>query len=148
MAARRARAARRLLAAARGYLGAPYRRGARWERDRAFDCCGFVAHVFREALGVRLPRALWAQARWGRAVARRHLMPGDLLFFWIPRRGRGRAGHVAIYAGGGRMIHAYRPGLGVTFTDLGRSRWWREHYLFARRVLGYVPRRAKRRAKR
>lgn len=60
--------------------------------ERAFDCCSFVAHVFRQALGVRLSRTLWAQARWGRAVTRRLLMSGDLLFFWIPPRERGWAG--------------------------------------------------------
>ena len=59
---------------------------------------------------------------------------GDLLFF---RTRRGRASHVAIYAGDGRIIHASAGSRRVRYDDLAsaRGRWFIEHLSSVRRVV-------------
>jgi hypothetical protein len=59
---------------------------------------------------------------------------GDLLFFRTPR---GRASHVAIYAGNGRIIHASSGSRRVRYDDLAsaRGRWFVERLTAVRRVL-------------
>jgi cell wall-associated NlpC family hydrolase len=54
-------------------------------------------------LGIRLPHNAWSQSRLGHAVTRTRLRPGDLLFFH-------GYGHVGIYIGQGRMVHAPQSG--------------------------------------
>ena len=76
-----------------------------------------------EAAGVSLPHSARAQSRMGKSVAKGALMPGDLMFFGSP------VSHVGIYMGGGRMVHAPRPGSRVKVVqfdnsyDLGRKRF-------------------------
>jgi gamma-D-glutamyl-L-lysine dipeptidyl-peptidase len=64
-----------------------------------FDCSGLVWDVFR-VHGLRVPRDTGPQSHWGRRVAARALRPGDLVFYGSP------ATHVAIFAGGGRVIES------------------------------------------
>jgi cell wall-associated NlpC family hydrolase len=110
-AARAAKAARRkagpgprALKAARQYLGVPYAWGG--ESRGGLDCSGLVVVSFRH-VGRKLPHysgALWSL---GRKVPRKALRPGDLVFF---RLSGGVPGHVGIYAGKGRYIHAPSSG--------------------------------------
>ena len=81
-------------------LGVPYRYGG--SSPSGFDCSGLVAYVYGR-LGVRLPHNAAAQYGYGRAVDRRHLRPGDLVFFH-------GLGHVGLYIGSGRIIHAPQSG--------------------------------------
>jgi len=69
---------------------------------RGFDCSGLVAYVFGR-LGIKLPHNAAAQYSYGRAVDRDHLRPGDLVFFH-------GLGHVGLYIGRGRIIHAPQTG--------------------------------------
>ncbi len=69
-----------------------------------FDCSGLTYAVYRRH-GVTLPRDADAQAQVGRAVSLRALAPGDLVFFAGPG-GTGTISHVAIYAGGGRIVES------------------------------------------
>lgn len=86
------------------YIGVPYRFGGS-NPKMGFDCSGLVNHVFRETLGVTLPRTSRQLAGVGIAVAREDLRPGDLVFF----NTRGSANsHVGIYLGDGRFVHAPR----------------------------------------
>lgn len=86
------------------YIGVPYRFGGS-NPKMGFDCSGLVNHVFRETLGVSLPRTSRQLADVGVAVARADLRPGDLVFF----NTRGSANsHVGIYLGDGRFVHAPR----------------------------------------
>ena len=124
---------RRVLGTARRYLGTRYRMGG--TKPTAFDCSGFVRYVFAKH-GVELPRTAREQSAVGRSVAvgADSLRVGDLLFFRTPR---GRASHVAIYAGNGRIIHASSGSRRVRYDDLAsaRGRWFVERLTAVRRVL-------------
>lgn len=86
-----------IVADARRFLGLRYLWGgvSAW----GFDCSGLVWDVFRTH-GVTIPRDTGPQSRGGRAVAAGGLRPGDLVFYGSP------ATHVAIVAGGGKMIES------------------------------------------
>jgi cell wall-associated NlpC family hydrolase len=94
---------------AMGKLGAPYRWGA--AGPGAFDCSGLVYWSYRQT-GMTLPRSSSAQARVGAPVAKGALQPGDLVFFYRP------VSHVAIYIGGGRVVHASTAGKPVKISNL------------------------------
>ena len=81
-------------------LGTPYRYGG--SGPGGFDCSGLVAYVYGR-LGIALPHNAAAQFGYGRPVGQGHLKPGDLVFFH-------GLGHVGLYIGHGRMIHAPQTG--------------------------------------
>ncbi|WP_330298144.1 C40 family peptidase [Streptomyces sp. NBC_00503] len=89
------------VAFARAQLGKPYVWGA--TGPNSYDCSGLTQAAWRAA-GVTLPRTTWDQAEAAPRIATKDLRPGDLVFFY------GDISHVGIYIGGGRMIHAPRPG--------------------------------------
>ncbi len=82
-----------VVAEAARFAGTPYVYGA--VGPKAFDCSGFVLHVFRQ-LGVELPRTSSAQYAATTPVAQSDKQPGDLIAM---RNGGGRITHVGIYAG-------------------------------------------------
>ena len=128
----------RLLADARNHLNAPYRRGASLGRGRATDCSGFVQYIYGN-FDIDLPRSSAEQSQVGKLAALEmnfaKLMPGDLLFF---KRSGQRIGHVGIYMGEGKMIHASDQSRGVTITDLRQARIARA-FVMAKRVLKASP---------
>ncbi len=109
-------------------LGARYVWGA--SRPGAFDCSGFTMYVMRQS-GISLPHSSSAQFRMGRSVSRSNLQAGDLVFFSLGTRGV--VGHVGLYIGNGRMIHASTPSTGVIVSSLSES-YYASRYLGARRV--------------
>jgi cell wall-associated NlpC family hydrolase len=111
------------------YLGVKYRFGAPSGVTYAFDCSSFTQYIFKKN-GIYLPRTSRAQAAKGIRVAKSHLSKGDLVFFKSP--GRSGIGHVAVYAGYGRILHA--AGKSVKFSTLN-STYWKTHYVTARRVV-------------
>jgi len=128
-----ARPAAGIAATAARYLGTRYRMGG--VKPGAFDCSGFMRYVFARH-GIVLPRTAREQATVGHSVVvgLDSLRVGDLLFF---RTARGRASHVAMYAGDGRIIHASSGSHRIRYDDLGsaRGRWFVEHLSSVRRVL-------------
>jgi cell wall-associated NlpC family hydrolase len=71
-----------------------------------FDCSGLTSWAYAQA-GVYLPHSSAAQASSGAVVpSLSQAQPGDLLFFYSP------ISHVALYIGGGSMVHARHPGPG------------------------------------
>jgi cell wall-associated NlpC family hydrolase len=92
-----------VLAVAVRYLGSPYLYGG--SSPRGFDCSGYTGHVYRQ-LGISLPRTANQQMNATRRISRSQARSGDLVFFVSG----GRAYHVGIYAGGGKMYDAPRPG--------------------------------------
>lgn len=115
----------RLERIASAYLGAPYRWGA--TGPDAFDCSGYVNHVYRE-LGIALPRT--TRGLWARLEPAPELKPGDLVFFSFTGHG---VDHVGIYLGGDRFIHANSVKNRVMIERLSAP-WYRKVYLGARRV--------------
>lgn len=89
-------------------LGTPYRYGG--SGPGGFDCSGLVAYVYGR-LGIALPHNAAAQFGYGRPVGQGHLKPGDLVFFH-------GLGHVGLYIGHGRMIHAPQTGERVEIQSL------------------------------
>jgi cell wall-associated NlpC family hydrolase len=120
-----ARAARmrsyHIVAAARAQKGKPYRFGARG--PTAFDCSGLSGYAYRQ-VDIALPRTADAQYRATRRVSVSAARPGDLVF-WV--RG-GRAYHVGVYAGDGKVWHAPKPGSRVKLATI----WSAEQVRFGR----------------
>ena len=94
---------------ARRFLGIRYSWGGISPRT-GFDCSGLVSFVYRH-FGSRY-RTTRAGVYTGRHVSRRRLGPGDLLFFGV--------GHVGLYVGHGRFIHAPHTGARVRIERLRR----------------------------
>jgi len=96
-----------VLAFAKAQLGEPYVFGA--AGPSSWDCSGLTMMAWRAA-GVSLPHSAREQYNVvGRKVAQVDLQPGDLVMFY------GDMHHVGLYAGGGLVIHAPRPGVGVEY---------------------------------
>ncbi|WP_333769689.1 C40 family peptidase [Streptomyces sp. IBSBF 2435] len=98
------------VAAARQALGSPYVWGA--SGPHSFDCSGLMQYAYGRA-GVALPRTSQQQMNAGRRVPLGQARPGDLIIY------RGDASHVAMYVGGGRVIHAPYPGARVRYDPVG-----------------------------
>ncbi|HUK22527.1 MAG TPA: C40 family peptidase [Gemmatimonadales bacterium] len=134
--------AARIIELAESYVNVPYRTGGSTPYG-GFDAAGFVQYVFARE-GVRLPRTLMEMAQRGEAVSLRmgSAQPGDLLFF---ASDGSNIDHVAIYAGHERIIHSTATGGGVRYDGLSdgeRGRWFAEHLVAARRIVGttrYLP---------
>ena len=140
-----ARRASRVLDAAEDNLGARYRSGGR-SPYTGFDASGFVEYTFDKA-GISLPRGASRLSASGIEVPRREpLRSGDLLFF---ANDGYHVDHVAIYAGRDRIIHASASAGYVRYDVLGegeRGRWFADHLISARRVVGDSPLRLWRRS--
>jgi cell wall-associated NlpC family hydrolase len=98
----------RAVAFARRFLGVPYRWGG--ASPGGFDCSGLVRYVYQR-FGVDLPHSSYADFGLGRRVSRGSLRPGDLVFF-------SGLGHVGMYVGHGRFIHAPHSGTRVQISTL------------------------------
>ncbi len=106
--------------------GKPYRAGG--NSRRGFDCSGLVQYSYAQ-VNMRLPRSTEDQWASSRAVPRKEIRPGDLLFFH--QEGK-RNSHVAIYVGNNRFVHAPSSGKQVTTASL-TDRYWSQHFSGARR---------------
>ncbi|MEV1167534.1 NlpC/P60 family protein [Nonomuraea sp. NPDC049784] len=102
-------------------VGKPYRYGG--TGPGSYDCSGLTQAAWRQA-GVELPRTTWTQWSWGanRRVPLNALEPGDLLF------SKG-LGHMGMYAGNGKMVHAPQTGDVIKVVDL--DDYWRTRLLGA-----------------
>lgn len=85
-------------------VGDSYVYGA--EGPDAFDCSGLTSAAWAQA-GVALSRSSSSQMGDGAPVSQSDLMPGDLVFYYDP------VSHVAMYIGGGQIVHAANPSKGV-----------------------------------
>lgn len=81
------------------------------------DCSGFTLRVFQK-FGYSLPRTSAEQEGCGSSVKLSELKPGDLVFY---KRG-GRVHHVAIYIGGGQIVHAAGAKWGIITSNMNYSR--------------------------
>ena len=94
--------------AAQKYLGVPYVFGG--EDATGMDCSGLVQRVFAD-MGVDVPRLVSGQMAIGTEVGSlADARPGDLIV-------TGGGGHISIYAGNNKVIHAPYPGRDVSLVD-------------------------------
>ena len=77
------------------FVGNPYVYGGT-SLTGGTDCSGYTQSVYRH-FGVSIPRTSGEQAGFGREIPYEDMEPGDLVCY---------SGHVAMYIGGGRIVHA------------------------------------------
>lgn len=88
------------------FVGNPYVWGGTSLTNGA-DCSGFVQSVYNN-FGVSLPRTSYEQQNAGREVSYSEAQPGDLICY---------GGHVAIYMGNGKIVHASNSRDGIKVSD-------------------------------
>lgn len=110
-------------------LGVDYRYGGN-SPATGFDCSGLVAHVYKEAWGIRLPRDTKSQSQAGVPVSLAELQAGDLVFYDTLKR---PYSHVGIYMGDGKFVHAPKTGAQVRVESL-KSTYWSQRFNGARRI--------------
>lgn len=112
-----------VVAYAKKFLGNPYVWGGT-SLTNGCDCSGFVMSVYSH-FGYSLPHSSSALAGVGTAVSKSDLQVGDIVCF---------TGHVGIYIGGNKMIHASTPKTGIIISSLS-ERYYASKYKCARRVI-------------
>jgi cell wall-associated NlpC family hydrolase len=95
-------------------VGVPYSYGGA-SPSSGFDCSGLVYWAYGR-LGVSVPHSSYALYGVGRSVPRTALRAGDILFF-------SGLGHVGLYVGRGRMVHAPQTGENVKVVSLRGSNY-------------------------
>lgn len=114
----------RMVNFAKHLIGVPYSWGGSSPRT-GFDCSGFVRYVYGH-FGISLAHSSFSDFWRGRRVGRWNLKPGDLVFF-------DGAGHVGIYVGHGRFIHAPHTGTVVRISTM--TGWYSSRFDGARRIV-------------
>lgn len=117
---------------AQQFVGTPYAWGGN-DLNKGVDCSGLVTQVYKH-FGINLPRVTYDMVGTGKAVKMNDLQVGDLIFFDTDTS-KGGPDHVGIYLGGGKFIHAPRPGEGVKIDDL-KSGYFQDTFQGGRRVSG------------
>lgn len=106
------------------YIGKPYVWGGESMAEGGYDCSGYVYNVLKDA-GFQVTRMTANDYRkLGKKISIGQQKKGDLLFFGK----NGRATHVAIYEGNGKMYESIgtssntksNPGKGVTLSNVSR----------------------------
>ncbi len=97
-----------IVAYAKQFLGNPYVYGGTSLTDGA-DCSGFTQAVFAH-FGIAIGRSSRDQAAKGREISVGDVQPGDLLFY----ASGNYINHVALYIGGGQIIHSSTERTGIT----------------------------------
>jgi len=119
----------RILDAAHREIGKPYVYAA--AGPNAYDCSGFTYYIFKNELGITLPRTSYSQGSAGVKVEKSQLVPGDLVFFNTTGRG---ISHVGLYIGDGNMIHASSGKRQVRIDNIN-SGYYSQRYVTGRRVI-------------
>lgn len=89
------------------FIGNPYVYGGT-SLTNGTDCSGFVQSVYKH-FGISLPRTSGEQGKSGRAVdGLSNAKPGDLIWY---------SGHIGIYIGNGKIVHASNPKNGIITSD-------------------------------
>jgi cell wall-associated NlpC family hydrolase len=116
--------AKKILASAHSQIGKPYVWGGESRSEGGFDCSGLIYAAYL-AQGIKIPRTTYEQVKVGKPIKWGQFRPGDLIF-------TNGGGHVVLYAGGGKVIAASRPGTAVHYQPL---EGFRSSFYTARRYL-------------
>lgn len=119
-----------IVAEAKKHLGKPYVKGG--NGPNSFDCSGFTKYVYG-LYGYTLGRTVEAQASNGKSVGKSELKAGDLVIFNGYDRSE-KYGHVGIYIGDNKFIHAGSSKTGVLITSLSED-YYSTRYVCARRII-------------
>lgn len=95
------------------FLGRPYVWGGT-DLKKGVDCSGFTQQIMKHA-GISIDRCSYEQAENGKEVAFEDLRAGDLIFYW--NNEAGRIGHVALYIGDGKVVHASSRKTGIKISQ-------------------------------
>lgn len=115
-------------AVANDYIGTPFKWGG--TTPKGFDASGYTQYVFKTSSAkVSLPRSVKDQYKVGKAVQRKDLKEGDLVFF---RESNKNVSFVGIYLGENKFIAATSKSVRVQDLNL---KYWKNHYVGAKRVL-------------
>ena len=88
------------------FIGNPYVSGGT-SLTKGTDCSGFTQSVYKQ-FGYSLPRNSYSQRSAGKQVSYAEAQPGDIICY---------AGHVAIYIGNGKIVHASTPKSGIKISN-------------------------------
>ena len=117
---------------AKSLLGKKYSWGA--EGPNTFDCSGYTYYVYKQTVGVTLPRVSKDQSKFGTTVSRSNVQKGDLVFFDTEGSNNGNVSHVGIYMGDGKFIHSSSSKGEVIISDFNSS-YYKGAFVNAKRVL-------------
>lgn len=96
---------------AKRFVGNPYRWGGT-NLNTGADCSGFIGSVYR-SFGYRLPRTSYDLRRAGRKVSYKEKQPGDIICY---------QGHVALYIGNNKIVHASTRKTGIKISPRANYR--------------------------
>lgn len=114
------------------WTGTPYVWGGN-SLSGGVDCSGLVQQIYKH-FGINVSRTTYSQIGEGKGVGMSELQAGDMVFFDTNPSVKG-PDHVGIYLGGGKMIHAPRPGKNVEIVSL-TSGYYQNAFMGGRRVSG------------
>lgn len=97
---------------AKKFVGNPYVWGGT-NLTKGADCSGYTLSVFKK-YGISLPHHAASQAKMGTKISLAEAQPGDLVFY----AKNGAINHVAIYIGGGQVVHASSPKTGIKISSV------------------------------
>ncbi len=115
----------KVITKAKSLMGTPYKWGG--TTPSGFDCSGYLQYVYKESVGIDIPRTVEDIYKAGENVSEPQV--GDLVFFETYKEGPSHAG---IYLGDGKFINA-SSSKGVTISDKNSS-YWKERYIGAKRI--------------
>lgn len=112
---------------ANSVLGKPYLSGG--SSPEGFDTSGFIYYCFRQC-DIAAPRSIGSQYKYGEAVPKDSLEPGDVVFFWL--NNPGKTEYVGIYVGDDTFIAVSSSKNAVEEKNID-SKYFAERYIGARR---------------